>query len=171
VTGPAASSAVQWPTPGTISTVALPCAAASSELASGGPTLSSAPVTSSSGSFGSRPEVGGGGEGLAVAGVALRVLAHDQLPDERGDLGLVPAGGLRQGVGDHRGGDGGGALLAQPGGPVPLGLAAGLGGFADGAEQGQLGHLLRVPGGQCPHDQGPHGMPDHGGGLHAELVE
>src|ERR671933_1086927 len=62
VTGPAASSAVQWPTPGRISTVALPCAAASSELASGGPTLSSAPVTSSSGRIGAT----GPGSGAAA---------------------------------------------------------------------------------------------------------
>src|SRR3954454_5680647 len=64
VTGCAASTAVQWPTPGTISTVALPWAAASSELASGGPTLSSAPVTSSSGRFGS---IGPGSVALASA--------------------------------------------------------------------------------------------------------
>ena len=91
--------------------MALPWASAISWLASGGPTLSSPPVISSSGSAGvDRAGVGGGGEGLAVAGVALRVLAHHQLADERGDLGPVPAGGLGQRVGHDRRGDRGGAL-------------------------------------------------------------
>src|SRR5919199_3762942 len=64
VTACAASTAVQWPTPGTISTVALPWAAASSSVASGGPTLSSPPVMSSSGRLGS---IGPGSVALASA--------------------------------------------------------------------------------------------------------
>ena len=77
--------------------------------------------------------IGGGGQGLAVAGVALRVLPHDQLSDERGDFGFVPAGGLGQGVGDHARGDGRGAVLAQGGGAVTLGLPGGVGRLGDRA--------------------------------------
>ena len=152
--------------------MASPWASAISWLASGGPTLSSAPVISSSGS----PEaigsgVGGRGEGFAVAGVALRVLAHDQLADERGDLGLVAPGGLRQGVGHHGRCDGGGALVPQQGGAVALGLASGLGRFPHRAQQGERGHLLGMAGGELAHDQRARGVPDHTRRLDVQRVQ
>jgi hypothetical protein len=80
---------------------------------------------------------GGGGQRLAVAGVAFGVLPHDQLADERGDLRSVPPGDFRQRVGDHAGRHGGGALTAQQRGTVALRLPDLFGRLGDRAEQRQ----------------------------------
>ena len=165
VTGPAASSAVQCPTPGKISTVAWPCAPG--DLLAG---LGWADLVVGAGDQqqrqlgGDRARVGGGGERLAVAGVALRVLAHDAARGRTRPPRACPAGWSRT------------ARWPPPPvrrrpvpfsrsdrGPVALGLPPGLGGLADRAEQGQRGHLVRVPGGQLPHHERAHRVPDHAG--------
>jgi hypothetical protein len=135
------------------------CVAANSWLTSGGPTVSSDPVIRSRGGpGGNRARAGGCREGLAVAGVALRVLTHDEFAGEGYNRGPVLSCALREGIGDDP------RLPSLPyrRGPVALRLVRLAAGCAYGPEQDQRGYLGWLPGRELARDEGAHGVTDHG---------